>query len=390
MGIYLDHAATTYTDKRVLEQMLPCFSDIFGNPSSVHGYGREAEKAVIAARKQTAAAIGASAEEIIFTSGGTESDNWALRGIAEKQGKGHIITSCVEHHAVLDTARYLEKQGFNVTYLPVDGTGMVDPDNVRKAIRNDTMLISVMFANSETGTIMPIREIGQIAREHGVLFHTDAVQAAGHLPINVEEMGIDMLSMSAHKFYGPKGVGAMFIRRGTPIGKLMHGGAQERGMRASTLNVPGIVGLGAAIEIAVEELDSNAKHEAALSKRLKDSLMALPGTRFNGHETQRLPGHVNLSFAYIEAEALLTHLDLEGIAVSTGSACSSGSTKPSYVLLGMGLSTVEARGALRFTIGRENTEADMDTTIEITKNAAQRLQQFSPLFMQRKGDEKYV
>ncbi len=390
MGIYLDHAATTYTDKRVLEQMLPYFSERFGNPSSAHGFGRDAEKAVMTARQQTAAVIGAGVEEIVFTSGGTESDNWAIRGIAEKQGTGHIITSCVEHHAVLDTCKFLETQGFEVTYLPVDGTGMVDPDSVRKAIREDTILITVMFANNETGTIMPIREIGMIAREHGILLHTDAVQAVGHIPVNVEEMGIDLLSMSAHKFYGPKGVGAMYIRRGTPIAKLLHGGAQERGMRASTLNVPGIVGLGAAVDIAVKEIEENAKREAALAGRLKEALVTLPGTRFNGHETQRLPGHINLSFADIEAEALLTLLDLDNIAVSAGSACSSGSTKPSYVLLEMGLSIVEARGALRFTVGRENTEEEITTAIDITKNAAQRLQQFSPLFMQRKGDEKHV
>jgi cysteine desulfurase len=390
MGIYLDHAATTYTDKRVLEKMLPWFSDNFGNPSSVHGYGREAEKAVIAARKQTAKAIGASAEEIVFTSGGTESDNWALRGIAEKQKSGHIITSRVEHHAVLDTCRYLESHGFDVTYLPVDETGRVSAQSVREALKEDTILISIMFANNETGTVMPIREIGQIAREQGILFHTDAVQAVGHVRIDVEELGIDMLSMSAHKFYGPKGVGAMYIRRGTPIAKLLHGGAQERDMRASTLNVPGIVGLGAAIEIAVEEIENNARHESALSERLKKGLMVLPGTRLNGHETERLPGHVNISFDGIEAEALLTCLDLEGIAVSAGSACSSGSTKPSYVLLEMGLTTLEARGAVRFTIGRENTQQDIDEVIKITKIAAQRLQQFSPLFNQRKGDEKHV
>jgi cysteine desulfurase len=390
MGIYLDHAATTYVDKRVLEKMLPFFSDIFGNPSSAHGYGREAEKAVIAARQQAAKAIGASAEEIVFTSGGTESDNWALRGVAEKQGSGHIITSRVEHHAVLDTCRYLETQGFEATYLPVDETGMVRAESVKEALREDTILISIMFANNETGTIMPIREIGRIAREAGVLLHTDAVQAVGHVPVDVEELGVDLLSMSAHKFYGPKGAGAMYIRRGTPISKLLHGGAQESGQRASTLNVPGIVGLGAAVEIAAAEIESNAQHEAALTKQLKDGLLAMPGAKFNGHEAQRLPGHVNISFAGIEAEALLTHLDLEGVAVSAGSACSSGSTKPSYVLLEMGLSTVEARGAVRFTIGRENTAEDISAVIGITKNAAQRLQQFSPLFNQRKGDEKYV
>lgn len=390
MGIYLDHAATTYTDKRVLEKMLPYFSELFGNPSSVHGYGREAEKAIMTARNQTAKAIGASAEEIVFTSGGTESDNWALRGIAEKQGSGHIITSRVEHHAVLDCCRYLETKGFDVTYLPVDETGMVRADSVRDALREDTILISVMFANNETGTIMPISEIGHIAREHGVLFHTDAVQAVGHVPVDVEEMGIDLLSMSAHKFYGPKGVGALYIRRGTPICKLLHGGSQERDMRASTLNVPGIAGLGAAIEIAVTEIERNAQHEAALSTLMADALLALPETKLNGHPSERLPGHVNISFDGIEAEALLTHLDLEDVAVSAGSACSSGSTKPSYVLLEMGLTTTEARGAVRFTIGRENTERDIEEAITITKNAAQRLQQFSPLFNQRKGDEKHV
>lgn len=390
MGIYLDHAATTYTDSRVLDKMLPYFSEVFGNPSSAHGYGREAEKAVMAARHQTAKAIGASAEEIVFTAGGTESDNWAIRGIAEKQRSGHIITSRVEHHAALDTCRFLETQGFEVTYLPVDETGMVRAESVREALREDTMLISVMFANNETGTIMPIREIGQIAREHGVLFHTDAVQAVGHVPVDVEEMGIDMLSMSAHKLYGPKGVGALYVRRGTPIAKLIQGGSQERDMRAGTLNVPGIVGLGAAIELAVTEIESNAQHETALSKRLAEGLLSLPDTKLNGHPTQRLPGHVNVSFSGIEAEALLTHLDLEGVAVSAGSACSSGSTKPSYVLLEMGLTTVEARGAVRFTVGRENTEQQIDEALSITRNTAQRLQQFSPLFNQRKGDEKHV
>jgi cysteine desulfurase len=390
MGIYLDHAATTYTDRRVLNRMLPFFTDTYGNPSSLHGYGREAEKAVIAARRQTAKAIGASPEEIVFTSGGTESDNWALRGVAEKRGGGHIITSRVEHHAVLDTCRYLETKGFDVTYLPVDETGMVRAESVKNALRGDTILISVMFANNETGTVMPIGEIGRIAREAGVLFHTDAVQAVGHVPVDVEEMGIDLLSMSAHKFYGPKGVGALYIRRGTPLAKLLHGGAQERDMRAGTLNVPGIVGLGAAIELAAAEIEANARHERALADMLKDGLLSLPGTKFNGHETQRLPGHVNFSFADIESEALLTHLDLEGVAVSAGSACTSGSTKPSYVLLEMGLTTGQARGAVRFTIGRENTKTDIETAIDITRNAVQRLQQYSPLFNQRKGDAKHV
>ena len=390
MGIYLDHAATTYTDERVLSVMLPYFSDIFGNASSVHGYGREAERAVRTARQQTADAIGAARCDIYFTSGGTESDNWAIKGAAEAAKKGHIITSSIEHHAVLDTCRYLETRGFDVTYLPVDDKGMVSAQSVDAAVRDDTILISIMFANNEMGTLMPIGKIGEVAKSRGVLFHTDAVQAIGHVPIDVNALNIDMLSLSAHKFYGPKGVGALYVRQGTSLDKFIHGGAQEREMRASTLNTPGIAGLGAAIKLAVEEMEQNNAHEAALAQRLKDGLLSLPRTRLNGHETKRLPGNVNVTFEGIEGEALMIHLDLDGIAVSTGSACTSGSTSPSYVLMEMGLGAVDARAAIRFTVGRANTEHDIDTVIEKTKNVVQNLRDISPLFAQYKGDKKYV
>jgi len=389
MGIYLDHAATTYTDKKVLEQMIPYFTDTFGNASSLHDFGRKAEAGIGKARTQTAKALNASSGEIYFTSGGTESDNWAIKGTANKFGKGHIITSSVEHHAVLHTCESLENEGYSVTYLPVDKFGRVSADDVKKAIREDTILISIMFASNEVGTIMPIKKIGQVARKHKVLFHTDAVQAVGHVPVDVEEMNIDMLSLSAHKFYGPKGVGALYIKQGTEIEKFMHGGAQEKGMRASTLNTPGIAGLGAAIELAQNNMADEAKRDAALAAKLKEALLKLPRVLLNGHPKDRLPGNVNLSFEGIEAEAMLLHLDLEGIAVSTGSACSSGSTSPSYVLKEMGLSIEQARAAVRFTIGRLNTQSEIDKVIEITKGIVSRLREISPLFAD-KGEKKYV
>ena len=390
MGIYLDHAATTYTDKRVMDEMRPYFEEIFGNASSQHGYGREAQKAVMKARKQTAALIGCLTEEIYFTSGGTESDNWALKGIAELAGKGHIITTSIEHHAVLDTCDYLKSRGFDVTNLPVDELGRVTPESVAQAIRPDTILISIMFANNETGVIMPVAEIGKIAREHDILFHTDAVQAVGHVPIDVKAMDIDLLSMSAHKFYGPKGVGALYIRQGVNIGRFMHGGAHERGLRASTYNTPGIVGLGAAAQLAADTMDQNMRHESMLSGRLAEGLRKLPETRINGDGAVRLPGHVNVTFGGIEAEALFTYLDLEDIAVSTGSACSSGSFKPSYVLRAMGLSIEDARGSLRMSIGRDNNIEQIDTVIEKTKAAVEKLQELSPLFAQRRGGKTHV
>lgn len=390
MGIYLDHAATTYTEKAVFEAMRPYFEDFFGNPSSQHGFGRAAEKAVMTARGQVAALIGADPSDIYFTAGGTESDNWAIKGVAEAAGSGHIITSVVEHHAVLDTCKYLQGRGFDVTYLPVDGQGRVNPDDVEKEIRGDTILISVMTANNETGTIMPIREIGRIAREHDVLFHTDAVQAAGHIPLHVGELDVDMMSMSAHKFYGPKGIGALYVRGGITLNKFIHGGGHEKDMRAGTLNTPGIVGMGAAAEIALSDMDKNAAHEQALVKRLAAALLQLPEARINGDPDNKLPGHLNITFGGIEGEALLTYLDMEGIAISTGSACSSGSTKPSYVLMAMGLSIEEARGAVRMTLGRENTEEQIDEVIEKTTASVKRLQEFSPLFAQRRDKGSYV
>jgi len=390
MEIYLDHAATMHTDKRVLEVMRPFFEETYGNASSLHGFGRAAEKAVMKAREQTAHAIGAKAEEIYFTSGGTESDNWAIKGIAELAGRGHIITTSVEHHAVQDTCDYLKSRGFDVTFLPVDETGRVSLEAVKEAIQPDTILISIMFANNETGVLMPIAEIGKVARENDILFHTDAVQAVGHVPIDVNEMDIDLLSMSAHKFYGPKGIGALYVRQGVTIGRFMHGGAQERNVRAGTLNTPGIVGLGAAAQLAVDTMEENARHERMLANRLAEGLLALPETQLNGGEAARLPGHVNITFGGIEAEALMTFLDLEGIAVSTGSACSSGSLKPSYVLRAMGLSIEDARGSLRMTVGRDNNIEQIDTAIQKTKAAAERLQALSPLFAQRRGGKKYV
>ncbi len=390
MGIYLDHAATTPTDKRVLDIMRPFFEETYGNASSLHSFGRAADKAVMKAREQTAAVIGAKAEEIYFTSGGTESDNWALKGIAELAGKGHIITTSIEHHAVLDTCDYLKSRGLDVTFLPVDETGRVSAKTVEEALRPDTILISIMFANNETGVLMPIAQIGKLARENDILFHTDAVQAVGHVPIDVNELDIDLLSMSAHKFYGPKGIGALYVRQGVNVGRFLHGGAQERGSRAGTLNTPGIVGLGAAAELAARTMQENEKHERMLANRLANGLSVLPETRLNGGEAERLPGHVNVTFGGIEAEALMTFLDLEGIAVSTGSACSSGSLKPSYVLRAMGLSIEDARGSLRMSIGRDNNVEQIDTVIQKTKAAVERLQALSPLFAQRKGGKKNV
>lgn len=380
MSIYLDHAATTYVDKKVLDKMMECYTDTFGNASSQHGYGRDADKGVIAARAAVASAIGASPGEIYFTSGGTESDNWAIKGVAKFAKKGHIITSRIEHRAVLDTCKYLETKGFSVTYLPVDEYGRVSPGDVEDALQSDTILISIMFANNEVGTIMPVAQIGEIAKKHGVLFHTDAVQAVGHIPIDVAAQGFDLLSLSAHKFYGPKGVGALYIKKGTDIAKLIHGGSHERGKRAGTLNSPGIVGLGAAISLAAETMDKEYKNESALAKRLKEGLLAFPKTKYNGHPTERLPGNVNISFAGIEAEALMLHLDLLGIAVSTGSACSSGSNSPSYVLKEMGCNTEQARAAVRFTIGRRNTAKEIDTVIKKTKGIVDNLRSLSPLF----------
>ena len=366
--IYLDHAATTPVSRSVLEAMLPYFSDCPGNASAVYGAGREARKAVEKARKQAAAAIGAEPREILFTSGGSESDNLALKGtaFALKDRGRHLITSAIEHPAVLNTCRWLEKQGFDVTYIQPDSKGMISPDKVRDAVRNDTILISVMAANNEIGTIEPVADIGAIAHEKGILFHTDAVQAVGSIPVNVNEWNADLLSISAHKFYGPKGTGVLFIRRGTRIDNLIHGGEQERGLRAGTENVAGIAGLGRAIEEATARLEESAKKNAYLRDRLLHGILDhIPDVKLNGPEAGRLPNNCSICFDRIDGEALLLRLDLAGIAASSGSACTAGSQEISHVLRAVGLTEKEARGSLRLTTGADNTEEEIDESIRI-------------------------
>ena len=365
--IYLDNAATTSVSPEVLEAMMPFFTEVYGNASSIHGFGREGKRAIENARRQVMKALNAAApQEIYFTAGGTESDNWALKAVALMRGAGHIITTAIEHHAVLHTCQWLEKRGFDVSCLPVDEYGRVTAAQVEKALREDTILVSVMAANNEVGTVQPIGEIGRICRERGVLFHTDAVQAVGALPIDVQAMNIDLLSLSGHKLHGPKGAGALYVRRGVKLEPFIHGGAQERGFRAGTENVPAIVGLGKAVEIARENLAENAARMTALRQRLIDGLMErVPGTRLNGHPTQRLPGNVNLSFDKVEGEALLLRLDLMGVAGSSGSACTSGTLDPSHVLLALGLTPAQANGALRLSIGTDTTREEIDAVLEI-------------------------
>ena len=380
--IYLDYAATTPTDPEVVEAMLPYLSDVFGNPSSIHSFGQEAKAAAEEARDKIAALIGARGEEIVFTGGGTEADNFAIKGIAyANEGKGnHIITTPIEHHAVMETCKFLQGRGFEVTYLPVDGYGLVEPQDVKKAITDKTILISVMHANNEVGTIEPIAEIGKIAREAGIYFHTDAVQAVGHIPVKVDELGVDMLAMSAHKLYGPKGVGALYIRKGTKLISFMHGGEQERRRRAGTENIPAIVGLGKAVEIAQREMDAEAKRLISLRDKLIKGLMGqIEHSCLNGHPTQRLPNNVNVSIEFVEGESMLLNLDLEGIAASTGSACSSSSLEPSYVLLAMGLSHELAHGSLRFSLGRETTEEDIERVLEVSPRIIAKLRAMSPM-----------
>jgi cysteine desulfurase len=381
--IYLDHSATTPVKSEVLEAMMPYLTDKFGNASSVYSIGRESKKAVEEARDKVAMALGAQSKEIFFTGSGTEADNWAIKGVAyaNKQKGNHIITSAIEHHAVLHTCQYLESDGFEVTYLPVDEYGMVSPEQVRDAIKPNTILISIMFANNEIGTIQPITEIGKIAREHGVFFHTDAVQAMGNVHVNVVDMNIDLLSLSAHKFYGPKGVGALYVRKGTKITSFMHGGAQERGRRASTENVAAIVGLGKAIEIATKNIDEYNNKLLALRERTIDEMMKkVPFVRLNGHRQNRLPGNVNFSFEFIEGESLLLMLDMKGIAASSGSACTSGSLDPSHVLLAIGLPHEVAHGSLRLTFGEENTQEDVDYVLDVLPAIVERLREMSPLY----------
>ena len=380
--IYMDNAATTAVAPEVLEAMLPYFTEIYGNPSSIHGTGRDARRVVDAARRQVANAIGAQPQEIYYTAGGSESDNWAIKGAAfARQAKGnHIITSAIEHHAVLHTCQWLEKRGFEVTYLPVDEFGRVSVSDVEKAITDKTILISIMAANNEIGTLQPIAEIGKIAKEKKILFHTDAVQAVGAIPIDVNELNVDMLSMSAHKFHGPKGIGALYIRKGVRVDTFMHGGAQERGQRAGTENLPGIVGMGKAIELATANLAENAERETRLRDRLIDGILStIPDTRLNGHRTQRLPNNVNISFRYVEGEALLLRLDLAGIAGSSGSACTSGSLDPSHVLLAIGLPHEIAHGSLRLSLGTETTDEEVDYVLEKLPEILSILRAMSPL-----------
>lgn len=385
--IYCDHSATTPLHEEVLNEMLPFFRTNFGNASSVYKEGRESRKAVELARDRVANAIGAEPNEIYFTSSGTESDNWVLRGISTKKGK-HIITSSIEHPAVLETCKDLEKKGYEVTYLPVDEDGLVSPQEVKDAIRDDTILVSIMFANNEIGTIQPIAEIGEVCKNMGVPFHTDAVQAVGNVPINVKEMNMDFLSMSAHKFYGPKGVGALYVRKGLRLANFLTGGHQERGRRASTENVPGIVGLGKAIEIATNDIGNKAEYLRKMRDRAIERIeKEIPYVKLNGHREKRLPGHVNFSFRYIEGESILLMLDLNGVAASSGSACSSGSLDPSHVLLAIGLSHEVAHGSLRLTFGHENTLEEIDYVVDKLKEIVERLRFMSPLY---EGVEKEV
>jgi len=370
--VYMDHAATTATAPAVVEAMLPYFTDHFGNPSSVYGIARQSKAAIDEAREKVARVLSAKPEEIYFTSGGTEADNWAIK---------HIITSAIEHHAVLHTCQYLEKMGFEVTYLPVDEYGRVDPAAVEAAITDRTILISIMFANNEIGTIEPVAAIGALARSKGIYFHTDAVQAIGHVPIEVGEMQIDLLSLSAHKFNGPKGIGALYIRKGAKIDNFMHGGGQEKKRRAGTENIASIVGMGVAIERATSSMEQESGRLIALRDRLLDGILEkIPHARLNGHPTERLPGNLNISFEFIEGESILLFLDHAGICASTGSACTSGSLEPSHVMLAIGLPHEQAHGSLRMSLGEENTEEEVDYLLGVLPGIVERLRAMSPLY----------
>ncbi len=380
--VYLDHSATTPVRPEVLAAMLPYFANKFGNASSVHRWGYEARQAINDAREKVASLIEASPNEILFTSGGTESDNLAIRGVAHsRKAKGkHLITSQIEHHAVLHTFEALQKEGFEVTFVPCDKYGLIDPDDIKRAIRKDTILISIMHGQNEVGTIEPIKDIGAIAREHGVLFHTDAVQSAGKVPIDVRDMNIDLLTVSSHKIYGPKGVGALYVRKGVRLVPQVTGGAQERRMRAGTENVPGIVGFGEACRLAKADLPEESQRLANLRDKLIQGILdKIPDVVLNGHPTLRLPHNVNVSVKYLEGESILLNLDRMGVAASSGSACTSGSLEPSHVLLAMGLSHETAHGSLRFTLGRSNTEEDIDYVLEVLPPIVEKLRSMSPL-----------
>lgn len=381
--IYFDNAATTKTAPEVVEAMLPYFTEYFGNPSSIYTLAGTSKKAVTQSRDIIAGALGAESNEIYFTAGGSEADNWALIATAEAyESKGkHIITSSIEHHAVLSTCHYLEKRGFEVTYLPVDEYGLIDLNELKRSIRTDTILISIMFANNEIGTIQPVIEIGKIAKEHKILFHTDAVQAFGQIPISVDEMNIDMLSASGHKLNGPKGIGFLYIRKGVKSRSFIHGGQQERGRRAGTENVPGIVGMGAATKRALSIMEEKTLKELELRDyMINKTLKEVPFTRLNGHPTLRLPNNINLGFEFVEGESLLIKLDMEGICASSGSACTSGSLDPSHVLLAIGLPHEKAHGSLRISISEENTKEEVDFTIEKIKEILEYLRNMSPLY----------
>lgn len=385
--VYLDHAATTPVRKEVIEAMLPYYKENFGNPSSVYSYGREARKAIEDSREKVAEILGADPKEIYFTSGGTESDNWAIKGVAyaNREKGNHIITSAIEHHAVLHTCEFLEKQGFKVTYLPVDKYGIVNVEDLKKAVTDKTILVSIMHANNEIGSIQPIEEIGEFLKDKKIYFHIDAVQTVGKIPVNVDKLNVDLLSLSAHKIYGPKGVGALYIRKATKILPFIHGGAQEKKRRAGTENVAGIVGLGVAADLANKELEVQRKHLMTLRDKLITGIKEkIPYVIFNGHPEKRLPHNVNVCFEFIEGESLLLNLDLKGICASSGSACTSGSLNPSHVLLAIGLKHEVAHGSLRLTLGKDNTEEDINYVLEVLPGIVDKLRQMSPLFAQRK------
>ena len=388
---YFDNAATTPVRKEVLDKMLPFFSENYGNPSSVYEIGARSKTYINEARKKVADAIGCDPKELFFTSCGSEADNWAIKGaaFANRKKGNHIITSAIEHHAVLHTLQYLEKQGFEVTYLPVNEFGEISLDDLKNAIKDTTILITVMFANNEIGTIEPIEEIAKIAKEHGILFHTDAVQAIGAVEIDVKKMGIDMLSMSGHKFNGPKGVGALYVRRGVKIDNFVHGGGQENGRRAGTENTPGIIGLAEAIEIATKNIPEKAKKISELRDyAIAEIEKRIPYCRLNGHRTKRLCGNINFSFEFIEGESLLLMLDIKGVAASSGSACTSGSLDPSHVLLGIGLKHEIAHGSLRISLGYQNTKEEIDYLLDILPSIVQRLRDMSPLYDKTKSRVK--
>lgn len=389
--IYADNAATTRVSKRVLDAMMPYFTENYGNASSIYSIGRNAKKALEDARERIAKVLGAEPSEIYFTSGGSESDNWAIRGTAERlgaKGKKHIVTSAFEHHAVLHVCEYLEKNGYEVTYVPVNANGIINPEDVRKAIRPDTALVTIMYANNEIGTIQPIGEIAKICHEAGVLFHTDAVQAIGNVPINVKEQDIDMLSLSGHKIHAQKGIGVLYIKKGILIPNLIFGGGQERGKRAGTENIPAIVGLAEAMEAAVENIPAKVEKVSKMRDRLIDGILKIPRTRLNGDREKRLCGNVNVSIEGIEGESLLLMLDMKGICASSGSACTSGSLDPSHVLLALGLKHEVAHGSLRLSISEENTDEEIDYILEVIPQIVEKLRAMSPLWEKIVKEEK--